>query len=212
MSRRIRLEDRLIALADECLRTCLAEPQARRASPAARLPENALSTTQMQQSARLMRVNRAGEIAAQALYRGQALVAREATTRAHLDQAASEEMDHLGWCTDRLSQLGGRASLLDPLWYLGSVAVGIAAGLSGDSASLGFVAETERQVEAHLENHLERLPKADAKSRAILTHMAAEESHHGTEAELAGGSPVAEPVRRLMGVGGRIFRQIALFV
>jgi ubiquinone biosynthesis monooxygenase Coq7 len=163
-------------------------------------------------SLRLMRVNRAGEIAAQALYRGQALTARSTQTRDHLLAAAAEEVDHLAWCSERLTELGGRPSLLDPLWYFGSAGLGVIAGLAGDARSLGFVAETERQVEAHLADHLERLPAADAPSRAILAQMQEDEARHGREAQSAGGSPLPTPMRNLMGIGGQILRQSALYL
>jgi ubiquinone biosynthesis monooxygenase Coq7 len=126
-----------------------------------------------------------------------------------LEQAAAEETDHLSWCTDRLDELGGRASLLDPFWYFGSAAIGAVAGIAGDRTSLGFIAETERQVEAHIDDHLARLPAGDSRSRAILEQMAADESRHGSEAAAAGGSPIREPVRSLMALGGGILRRIA---
>ena len=159
-----------------------------------------------------MRVNRAGEISAQALYSGQALFAERSETREQLERAAAEEIDHLVWCTDRLDQLGGRRSLLDPLWFLGSAAVGMLAGLGGDTVSLGFVAETEAQVEAHLEDHLSRLPPDDGPSRAILLQMAADEAHHGTMARLAGGSAIPAPFRKLMTCGGSFLRRVAFFL
>jgi ubiquinone biosynthesis monooxygenase Coq7 len=212
MSRRPNRVDQLIATVDGGLRTLLAARAASEPSPAAGSPEGELSPTEKTASIRLMRVNRAGEVAAQALYRGQALTARSAVTRRHLQQAAAEETDHLTWCTERLAELGGRPSQLDPLWYLGSVAIGGLAGLAGDKTSLGFVAETERQVEAHLADHIERLPPADERSRAILTRMLDDESRHGREAEQAGGRQIPEPVRSLMGLGGRILRQSALYL
>lgn len=212
MPRRISRPDLLIALVDEGLRNLCAEPQARRPSPAKGIPENPLTDSEKVQSARLMRVNRAGEIAAQALYSAQALCARAPATRAHLQQAASEEIDHLAWCTERIGELGGRPSLLDPFWYAGSACIGIAAGLIGDSTSLGFVAETEAQVEAHLRDHIGRLPGPDERSRAILERMAEDEAHHGTTAELAGGSPLPEPIRGAMTFGGEMLRQLAFRV
>lgn len=159
-----------------------------------------------------MRVNRAGELAAQGLYSGQALTARAPHIRAQLAAAAAEERDHLAWCSERLDELGGRASVLDPLWYLGSVAIGAAAGLAGDRASLGFIAETERQVEAHLNDHRARLPQADLKSAAVLERMTADEVHHGTTARAAGGVDLPLPVRRAMSCGGELLRRIALHV
>ena len=154
-----------------------------------------------------MRVNRAGEIAAQALYLGQSLLARSDETRHRLLDAADEERDHLVWCTQRLAELGGSKSMLDPIWYAGAAVAGALAGAAGDRASLGFVGETERQVEAHLGDHLRRLPVRDARSRAILEQMAADEAHHGTMAKLAGGREMPAPVRRLMAVGGEVLRR-----
>lgn len=159
-----------------------------------------------------MRVNRAGEISAQGLYNGQALSAGTEATRAHLEAAAAEEADHLAWCTERLRELGGRPSLLDPLWYAGSLGIGLVAGVAGDGPSLGFVAETERQVEAHLDDHLARLPAEDEKSRAILERMREDEARHGATAEQAGGRELSRPVRGLMALVGGILRKSALYV
>jgi ubiquinone biosynthesis monooxygenase Coq7 len=149
-------------------------------------------------AAGLMRVNHAGEVAAQALYQGQALTARDPKIRAHMLEAAREEQQHLRWCEERLAELGAGPSVLKPLWYAGSFAIGAAAGLAGDQWSLGFVAETERQVSEHLDDHLERLPEEDAKSRAIVKKMREDETRHGRNAEAAGGRPLPEPVRTLM--------------
>ena len=159
-----------------------------------------------------MRVNRAGELAAQGLYSGQSLAARAPQVRAQLAAAAAEERDHLAWCNGRLAELGGRASALDPLWYLGSFGLGFAAGLAGDRMSLGFIVETERQVEAHLNDHLARLPSADGKSAAVLERMAADEVRHGTTAAQAGGVDLPLPIRRSMAFGGGVLRRIAYFV
>lgn len=146
----------------------------------------------------LMRVNHAGEIAAQALYRGQALVARDRRVRDHLLKAAEEERDHLQWCEQRLHELGDGPSRLAPLWYAGSYAIGATAGLAGDRWSLGFVEETERQVAEHLDDHLGRLPAEDHRSRDILARMRADEARHGQEAAEAGAHPLPRPVRSLM--------------
>ena len=159
-----------------------------------------------------MRVNHAGEIAAQALYNGQLLVARSEATRELLANAVREERAHLGWCATRLHELGDRPSLLTPLWYLGSFGVGVLAGLREDTQSLGFVHETERQVEAHLRDHLQRLPPQDTKSMAILSRMAEDEALHGKTATLAGGAELPAPIRGCMKVGGEILRRIALIV
>ena len=203
--------DPLISAADRALRTLTSMPSAQRPSPAAAIPDNPLSPEERRASIELMRVNRAGEISAQALYRGQSVLARSPETKRHLLQAASEEQDHLAWCSQRLSELGGRASRLDPLWYAGSFLTGLAAG-AGDELSLGFVAETERQVEAHLEDHLSRLPQADTKSKAILERMVEDEAHHGTTARVAGGVDLPLPVRSFMTLGGEILRRFALRV
>jgi ubiquinone biosynthesis monooxygenase Coq7 len=205
-------QDRLVAACDEALRALAAPPAAARPSPAEPIPEPTLTASERRTSAALMRVNRAGELAAQGLYNGQALVARTPQVRAQLAAAAAEERDHLAWCDARLAELGGRASVLDAFWYLGSAGIGLAAGLAGDRASLGFVAETERQVEAHLDDHLARLPSADDKSAAVLTRMAADEVHHGTTAKLAGGVDLPWPIRRSMAFGGGLLRRIAYFV
>jgi 3-demethoxyubiquinol 3-hydroxylase len=204
--------DRLIAAAEQGLRAVAAPPVSTRPSPAAALAEPALSDADRRTSAALMRVNHAGEIAAQALYSGQALFARSPATRQILEEAAREERDHLAWCAARIDELGGRTSLLTPLWYAGSFAVGVLAGLRADAESLGFVSETERQVETHLRDHLQRLPSHDEKSAAILSRMAEDEVHHGTTAALAGGAELPAAIRGGMKVGGEILRRIALIV
>jgi ubiquinone biosynthesis monooxygenase Coq7 len=204
--------DRVIAALDQGLRAIAAPPAAARPSPAAPLTEPALSSEQRRTSAALMRVNHAGEIAAQALYSGQSLFARSAATRELLANAAREERDHLAWCAARIDELGGRPSLLTPFWYAGSFGLGVLAGLRADAESLGFVRETERQVEAHLRDHLRRLPAHDVKSAAILSRMAEDEVHHGTTAALAGGAELPVAIRGCMKIGGEILRRIALFV
>lgn len=159
-----------------------------------------------------MRVNHAGEIAAQALYHGQALVARSAATRELLLKAAHEETDHLAWCETRLRELDSRPSLLNPLWYLGSFTIGAATALLGDRTSLGFVVETERQVEGHLDEHLARLPPDDARSRAIIQTMREDEITHGLNAKAAGGSELPAPVRSLMRTTARIMTTTAYWI
>lgn len=201
--------DRALATLEQGLRTLFAPPHASRPSPAAGVEEAALGADERAQSAALLRVNHAGEIAAQALYHGQALVARTPETREQLRQAAGEERDHLAWCAQRLAEVGGRRSVLDPFWYAGSFCIGLLAGAAGDRVSLGFVAETERQVEAHLQDHLQRLPANDRKSAAVLTRMAHDEAHHGTMAQLAGGADLPLPIRRAMTLGGEVLRKIA---
>jgi ubiquinone biosynthesis monooxygenase Coq7 len=159
-----------------------------------------------------MRVNHSGEVAAQALYHGQALVARSQATRAMLLDAARAETDHLAWCESRLLELGARPSLLNPLWYAGSFAIGALAALAGDRTSLGFVVETERQVEGHLGEHLGRLPVSDTRSRAILETMRAEEIAHGASAAAAGGQRLPQPVAALMRHTARVMTGTAYWV
>lgn len=204
MMRSISWADRLIAVCDQGLRTVAAVPAANRPSPAAPVIEATLSAAERRESARLMRVNRAGEISAQALYTGQALFARDPQTAGHLRQAAAEEIDHLVWCTERLDELGGRPSILDPAWYVGSVAIGALAGLRGDATSLGFVVETERQVESHLDHHLEQLPAQDMKDRVVLEQMKADEVHHADVAKAAGGADLPAPIRLAMRLASKV--------
>ena len=159
-----------------------------------------------------MRVNHAGEIAAQALYRGQALTARDPAVIAALQNAASEEGDHLAWCEQRLRELGGAPSLLNPLWYAGSLAIGAVAGAFGDPTSLGFISETERQVESHLEDHLARLPIADRRSRAILSQMKHDEIRHGQTADAMGGAALPWTVRLVMRLTSRVMTKSSYLV
>jgi ubiquinone biosynthesis monooxygenase Coq7 len=172
----------------------------------------AIAEAERRTSAALMRVNHAGEIAAQALYHGQALVARSAATRALLLKAAHEETDHLAWCETRLKELDSRPSLLNPLWYAGSFAIGAMAALLGDRTSLGFVVETERQVEGHLDQHLARLPPDDARSRAILETMRSDEIAHGMTAKAAGAAELPTPVRMLMRSTARVMTSAAYWI
>jgi ubiquinone biosynthesis monooxygenase Coq7 len=194
------LTDRLICEADTALRTLFASPVASRLpstiGPEASSP--ALSEVAAGESVRLMRVNHCGEVCAQALYQGQALVARTQETRASLERAAHEERDHLAWCNDRVRELGGQTSVTAPLFYAGSFALGVASGLMGDRWSLGFLVETERQVEAHLDGHLTRLDPADCKSRAIVETMRADEIRHGNAAEAQGARELPVPVKGTM--------------
>jgi 3-demethoxyubiquinol 3-hydroxylase len=205
--------DSAIAAVDRALRSVFAPAQSARPSPvpAAETPPP-LSDEERRTSAALMRVNHAGELAAQALYHGQALMARSEETRALLLAAARAESDHLAWCEARLRELAARPSRLNPLWYAGSFAIGAAAALMGDRASLGFVAETERQVEGHLDEHLGRLPPGDARSRAILQVMRAEEIAHGAAASAAGGTQLPAPVSALMRRTARVMTGTAYWV
>ena len=204
------LQDRILIAADQALRTLTAPSCTGRPSPAENLNEPDLTPEERKQSTALMRVNHAGEIAAQALYSGQAIFARADKTREHLLAAAAEEEDHLAWCAERIEELGGHRSMLDPVWYAGSFILGMIAGSAGDERSLGFIAETEDQVEAHLTDHLGRMPDADTKSKAILDQMAADEANHGAAAREHGGVEVPQPIKSLMSVGGEILRKTAL--
>jgi len=201
--------DRLIAEFDRALRAVAGVVHAERPSPAARVTEIPLEEAPKAHAAALMRVNHVGEICAQALYQGQALTARHAESRQALAQAAREEEDHLAWTQARLTELDARPSLLNPVWYAGSFAIGLAAGVAGDRAHLGFVVETERQVEEHLTAHIERLPVNDTKSRAIVTQMRDDEARHGAMAMDAGAVPLPFPVRRAMRAAADVMRAIA---
>jgi ubiquinone biosynthesis monooxygenase Coq7 len=199
--------DRLLIAAQSALATTLGPPPA----PQVPYPAEGHADAELDEAARrhaagLMRINHAGEVAAQALYLGQAAVARHAELRAHLLEAAREEADHLAWCAARLDELGSRPSVLNPLWYAGAFAIGAGAGLVSDRISLGFVVETERQVEAHLGDHLERLPEGDARSRAIVATMQADEARHGRNAEQAGAEPLPDPVPALMRIAADLMR------
>ncbi len=161
------------------------------------------------QAAALMRVNHVGEVCAQALYAGQSLTTKNEAVRAELEQAAKEETDHLAWCEQRINELGGRKSLLNPLWFGGAFGMGIVAGLLGDKWNLGFLAETERQVEAHLDGHLQQLPEADAKSRAVVEQMKTDEAQHAQTAIDHGGAPLPPPVKWAMRFAADVMRQTA---
>ena len=205
-----RLLDPLIAAADRALRAIAAPAQASRPYPG--VASAVLDDAQRRESAALMRVNHAGEVAAQALYHGQALVARSAATRDLLLNAAHEEADHLGWCERRLRELGSGPSLLNPLWYAGSFTIGALAATFGDAASLGFVAETERQVEGHLDEHLRRLPGADATSRAVVDAMRRDEIAHAGTSRAAGAIELPGLVRGLMRVTAKVMTRTAYWI
>lgn len=204
--------DRLLGLADAGLRASFGRPAASRPTPGRDLPGRLADERDRRHAAGLMRVNHAGEVAAQGLYHGQALTARKPEVREALMRAADEEGDHLAWCRDRLDELGARTSLLNPLWYAGSVAIGAVAGLAGDRYSLGFIAETERQVEGHLESHLAALPDSDARSRAIIEGMKDDEAAHARAALDAGGEPLPPPVPRLMRWTARLMTGSAYWI
>lgn len=202
--------DRIIEAVDEALRLSTGEaPSPQRANPGAELESATLDEEQRRHVAGLMRINHTGEICAQALYAGQAATARDDATREAMQSAADEEIDHLSWCEDRLKELESRPSVLNPLWYAGSFAIGAAAGLAGDDWSLGFVRETENQVEAHLQDHLDRLPPGDARSQAILDQMKVDEAKHAHMAEEAGARELPLPIRRAMALTAGIMKALA---
>lgn len=207
--RRLTPLDLLLDQADRALRATLGRPAAQRANPATARPDHLADSEARRHAAGLMRVNHAGEVAAQGLYHGQALTARRPGIRAAMEQAAREEGDHLAWCRDRLDELGDRPSLLAPVWYAGSVAIGALAGAAGDRWSLGFMAETERQVEGHLADHLTRLPEGDERSRAILQQMKVDEAQHARSAIEAGGAELPAPVRLLMKLTAKVMTTTA---
>jgi len=199
--------DRLIMVFDNGLRTLLAPARSARPHPDAAIEDAGLDNAQRALSAALMRVNHTGEICAQALYQGQALTARNPLARVVLEQAAAEETDHLAWTERRITELGGRLSALNPLFYAGSFALGAMAGIAGDKWNLGFLAETERQVESHLDSHLGRLPEADVKSRAIVDQMKADEARHARTAVEHGGAELPQPLRQAMKLGSRVMTE-----
>ena len=199
--------DRLIMVFDNGLRTLLAPARSARPHPDAAIEDAGLDNAQRALSAALMRVNHTGEICAQALYQGQALTARNPLARVVLEQAAAEETDHLAWTERRITELGGRLSALNPLFYAGSFALGAMAGIAGDNWNLGFLAETERQVESHLDSHLGRLPEADVKSRAIVDQMKADEARHARTAVEHGGAELPQPLRQAMKLGSRVMTE-----
>lgn len=202
--------DRIIGHLDRALRTIFGEPSGSgRPDPAGTAQPDELTAIGKATSLNLMRVNHAGEVCAQALYQGQALTARRDETRQQMEQAAEEENDHLVWCRHRIHELGGHTSLLNPVWYTGSLALGAFSGLLGDKWSLGFLAETEHQVVRHLEGHLQRLPEGDEKSRAILKQMKVDEGEHRTSALEAGGTELPEPVKKLMALVSRVMTTTA---
>jgi ubiquinone biosynthesis monooxygenase Coq7 len=201
--------DRLLSGIEHVLEAVGGHPSASRPSPGAAIAAAELDATQRRHAAGLMRVNHTGEVCAQALYMGQALLARDDATRAHLQHAAVEETDHLSWCADRLTELDSRPSLFNPLWYAGSYAIGAAAAVIGDAVSLGFVVETERQVEAHLADHIQRLPEPDERSRAILKQMQADEIRHADQAQVRGGMALPPPIPTLMRAASNIMKAVA---
>lgn len=204
--------DKFIIGFDNALRTLLTPAQTLRPVPGTGLPDVELTDAERNETGALMRVNHVGEICAQALYQGQALTARDTEVQQALTQAAREETEHLAWTERRIAELGGRKSLLNPLWYGGSFVIGAAAGLLGDKWNLGFLAETERQVEIHLAGHLQRLPQHDEKSRAIVAQMQVDEAGHATTAMSYGGAELPEPVKLAMKLGSQVMTRTAYWV
>jgi ubiquinone biosynthesis monooxygenase Coq7 len=205
--------DRLLIGFDQALRTLFGRPQVtERNDPADAFAEAELSDRERDVTGRLMRINHTGEVCAQALYQGQALTAKLPEVRQSMERAAQEENDHLAWCDSRLKALDNRKSLLNPFWYAGSFMIGAAAGLAGDKWSLGFVAETEHQVEDHLENHLKRLPPQDQKSRAVLEQMKEDEIHHATVALEAGGTELPGPIKLAMKLTSKLMTKSVYYL
>jgi ubiquinone biosynthesis monooxygenase Coq7 len=200
----------LILATDSALRTLFAEPRASRPNPAANVADLELNEAERRQSGALMRINHVGEVCAQALYTGQALACQSPSLRAQLTEASREETDHLAWTQQRLHDLNDRPSWLNPLWYAGAFAIGFAAGkLGGDKVSLGFVVETERQVEAHLQSHMDLLPASDLASRAIVSAMKADEIAHAQMAQQAGAVELPAPVKALMQTAAKVMTTVA---
>ena len=201
--------DRCIAELDKVVRVVFGEPVARRPSPAEGIAENNFDQDLRQRAASLMRVNHCGEVCAQALYQGQALASSNESLRDALKRAASEEQDHLAWSAERVRELGGRLSLLNPVWYAGSFALGYAAGRLGDQWNLGFLAETEHQVEEHLQGHIERVGDRDGRTRAVIEGMQREEAQHRRTAETLGARELPELVARAMRVAARVMTTLS---
>lgn len=201
--------DRVLQSLDNALATTLGTALATRDSPGASLPHAELTADQRRHAAGLMRVNHTGEVCAQALYVGQSVLARDEDTRRYLLDAAREENDHLAWCAQRLEELDDRPSLLNPLWYAGAWTIGAVAAALSDRWSLGFVVETERQVEAHLGDHLDRLPVADARSRAVLAQMQRDEARHADHAHARGGTDLPAPIPALMALASKVMKAVA---
>jgi ubiquinone biosynthesis monooxygenase Coq7 len=203
------LFDPVLTAADSALRTLFARPHASRATPVPSEAPGEMSEAERREAGALMRVNHVGEVCAQALYTAQAAVARDPGLRAQFIEAANEETDHLAWTRQRLDELGARPSILNPLWYAGAFGLGLVAGRLGDPWSLGFVAETERQVEAHLDGHLSRLPAADSASRAVVEQMKSDEARHAAHAVEAGAAELPAPAKALMRAASRVMTTVA---
>ncbi len=204
--------DRLIGAADSALRTLFSKPRATRPCPVVPGNETRLASPDVHTAAALMRVNHVGEVCAQALYTAQALATRDPVLRQHFNRAAAEETDHLAWTAERLAELGDRPSLLNPLWYAGAFGLGLLAGRMGDRVSLGFVVETEKQVEAHLQSHLDRLPAGDHASRAIVAQMKEDEAAHAAQALRAGAVELPAPAKALMRAAAKVMTTTAHYI
>ncbi|MCH9770757.1 MAG: 2-polyprenyl-3-methyl-6-methoxy-1,4-benzoquinone monooxygenase [Gammaproteobacteria bacterium] len=212
MTRQYSLLDKVLMEVDTGLSTLVAELKSGRPNPAEEITSTELSASERRQSTGMMRVNHSGEVCAQALYRGQLTLARKPKTRTMLNEAAVEEVDHLAWTHQRLQELDGHRSLLNPFWYFNSFLIGMFAAAISDRYSLGFVEETEHQVGAHLSQHLGKLPVRDKKSQAIVKQMRDDELEHGAAARKAGGADLPEPVKRLMALHGRVMTTLAYYV
>lgn len=204
--------DDLIIAFDRGLRTLFANAPTVRSLPAGNLPEADMSETEKRHAAALMRINHTGEICAQALYQGQALTARNPEVKRALEEAAWEETEHLNWCETRIAELGSHKSFLNPVWYAGSLTMGMVAGALGDKWNLGFLAETEKQVEAHLDGHLSDLPQQDARSRAIVEQMKQDEIKHANTAQEHGGAPLPTPVKLAMKMTSKVMTRTVYWV
>jgi 3-demethoxyubiquinol 3-hydroxylase len=204
--------DKIIMTIDNGIRAVLTEPIPQRVNPAKLENEALLTKSERTKSAALMRVNHTGEVCAQALYLGQALVAKSSFTRTALYQAAEEETDHLAWCQERIQELGGHTSYLNPLWYVGSFGIGLLAGILEDKWSLGFVVETENQVEKHLKKHLQDLPFQDRKSKRIVEEMSKDEAHHAITAKRAGGSDLPYFIKRMMALSAKVMTTTTYYI
>jgi ubiquinone biosynthesis monooxygenase Coq7 len=204
--------DQFLSSVTKTLETLFASPHAERPYPATSAEPDELSAADKARAARYMRVNHVGEICAQALYQSQALTARDKETRESMQKAAQEEIDHLAWCEQRIEELGGRKSLLNPIWYAGSFAIGTAAGIAGDRWNLGFVAETEKLVVSHLDGHLGKLPENDLRSREVVEQMKTDEGRHAEQAIEAGAADLPPPVKRLMQCASKIMTNTAYWV
>jgi ubiquinone biosynthesis monooxygenase Coq7 len=207
----LNLDTAIIAF-DRGLRTVFGRPQAGRAVPGEALPEAPLNEKDRRLATALMRVNHVGEVCAQALYQGQALASKNASTRRALEQAAREEEDHLAWCERRIEELGGRTSYLNPAWFTGALAIGYTAGRIGEAWNLGFLKETEKQVERHLQGHLERLSPEDAKTRAIVAQMQKDEAGHAQTSEALGARELPRPVKLAMSASAKVMTTVSHWV